>query len=844
MEHMLFKGTPTRGVGEVARHIESAGGEINAWTSRDNTVFHVIVPSRHAQVGIDVLADAIQNSLFDANELAREQEVVLEEIRQGQDDPMRMLGQALFHTVFTQHPYRNPVIGKPETVSRFRQRDLNAYRDRWYRPSNINLVVAGDFDPGAMRQTIETSFAQMPAGPAPKRRRAREAQGARQASSVVAADVTDASLALAFRAPRLDDPDCAALDLLTVALGQGESSLLSSDLVRDRELCRGAYSYLHALQDHSLVIVGATAGLSKLRKALPLIGARLEGLRSQSIAPDLLAKARHAIEADYVYQRETVEGAARNAGSDMALTGRADHGTTYLSRITSLTPEDLRQAAQRLFDPKRLNLVAVLPQSRSLAKEAQREKFAESLMGLALGGMDKGRRRSKSATKSSKVKPKAVVEHKLANGMKVIIKHDPSVPIVAVRAVWSGGLLLESNKNSGISALLASVITRGCGRRSAEEIIEDVDASAATLAGFSGRNSFGLRAEWLAKDWQRGFDLLSECLLSPRFDAEEVERAKRKQLARLEAQKDSASHQAFRLFQERLFRRHAYRRNGLGSADSVHSLSSRAVAAFYKRHYQASDMSLAIVGDINPEQVLKRIQARFESEPSSKRSGLPLFTENFKGRSEKSRQVFGYMEREQAQLVIGFPGVRIDDPDRFALEVLTTVLGGQSGRLFLDLRDKQSLAYQIGALSLEGLDPGFVAIYLSCAPEKIDTAVAAVTTHVAALRDVLVTGEELKRAKRYLVGTHEISLQRRASVAAAMAFHDAYGLSQDSYLRYAAEIQRVTRADLQRVARRVFDWQTAVTATIMPPSASPEAARRMRGSTKKRPKQRSRKKTK
>src|SRR5258706_6316957 len=123
-EHMLFKGTASRKVGEIAQAIEGAGGEINAWTSFDQTVYHVVLASRFFHVGLDVLADAIQNSAFDEEELAREKEVVLEEIKRGEDQPSRVVTQELFRLAYAKHPYRNPVIGTRERVASFTRNDV------------------------------------------------------------------------------------------------------------------------------------------------------------------------------------------------------------------------------------------------------------------------------------------------------------------------------------------------------------------------------------------------------------------------------------------------------------------------------------------------------------------------------------------------------------------------------------------------------------------------------------------------------------------------------------------------------------------------------------------------
>jgi zinc protease len=144
-EHMLFNGTARRGPGEIARAIEACGGEINAWTSFDQTVYHVVVAGQFLAQGIDVLADAITSAAFDPQELEREIEVVCEEIKRSLDSPTRKLSKELFATAFTRHPYGRPVIGTEESVRGFTREGILRFYRRWYQPENCVLVAVGDF---------------------------------------------------------------------------------------------------------------------------------------------------------------------------------------------------------------------------------------------------------------------------------------------------------------------------------------------------------------------------------------------------------------------------------------------------------------------------------------------------------------------------------------------------------------------------------------------------------------------------------------------------------------------------------------------------------------------------
>ena len=170
-EHMLFKGTERRGVGEIAGDIEGAGGRINAYTSFDVTVYHATLPSAELSVGLDVLADAVLHSSFDPEEIAREIEVVLEEIHRGEDSPGYVLGNAVFAEAYHEHPYRAPILGSPESVASFERAGVRAFFEHWYTPDNLCIVAAGDFETPRLREEIRAIFGDLAPGGARRERK-------------------------------------------------------------------------------------------------------------------------------------------------------------------------------------------------------------------------------------------------------------------------------------------------------------------------------------------------------------------------------------------------------------------------------------------------------------------------------------------------------------------------------------------------------------------------------------------------------------------------------------------------------------------------------------------------
>jgi len=820
VEHMLFKGSAGYGLGELVRAIERGGGEINAWTAFDHTVYHAVLGREHVDAAIHALGDALIEPLVDPGELARERQVILEEIRQGSDDPARSVAQSLFATAFVAHPYRRPVIGTAESVQQIGARDLVEFFRRYYVADNLTLVVAGDVDPERVQRSVGRRFRAMPSG-RPARRACVEPPQTAPRASCDHREVGEAYLAVGFHVPAVRHPDVAALDVAAILLGQSESARLPR-VLRDRdELVTSAYANLHALRDPGLLVLSATARPGDAPASLAALVDHSAALADE-LSPGELDKARIAVETAVVRQLETAQGRARSLGWHATVAGDPQFGHVYLDRIRAVRRHDVAHALGRYLQPGNASVAAILPApSRGKPRRAAWARQAEARVHKALAA---------AAPIAQPVEQRIV----LATGLTLIVRRDPSVPIVAMRAVWRGGQRVEDAGHAGTSTLVARMLTRGCGQRDAQAVADHIDRLGGSLAGVAGRNSFGVAAEWLARSWQPGLDLLADCILEPALPSAELVRERRLLLADQLAHGASPSQAVFRLFSEALYGAHPYGRDVLGTADSVAGLSRAALSAFYRERYPVSAMTLAIVGDVELDDVVAAVRRRFDAAPGPAAAADPaaapvIAAAPGDGRSERDREVYRYLDRAQAHLVIGFPGATVDAADRFALEVLVAILGGQSGRLFAELRDRQALAYRVSAHSVEGLDPGFVAIYLSCAPDKLGAAVAGVRHELARLRDGgpgAVTAAEVERAQSYLIGGHAIAMQRRAAVANAMAYHEAYGLGWQSWAGYDAAIRAVTPAQVAGAVASYLRDDRAITATVRPPIATPAAIRR------------------
>ena len=806
VEHMLFKGSSGYGLGELTKAIERGGGEINAWTAFDHTVYHAVLGRDHVDGALDALGDALMSPRVDPDELAREREVILEEIRQGSDDPARAVAQSLFATAFVAHPYRRPVIGTADSVRRLGERELVEFFRSYYVADNLTLVVAGDVDPAHVRRSVERRFRAMPSG-RPARCLATEPAQTAPRASCMHRDVSEAYVSVGFHVPSARHPDLAALDVAAILLGQSESARLPR-MLRDRDqLATSAYANVHALRDPGLLVLSATA---RARNATRTVGALVDQSLAliDELSTDELDKARIAAETAFVRQLETAQGRARSLGWYATVAGDPQFGHVYLDRIRAVRRHDVAAALHRYLRADNANVAAILPPPRGKAHPTfsrDAEKRVKSSLATA-------------ATPTAPAEKRVV----LPNGMVLLVRRDPSVPVVAMRAVWRGGQRVEDATHAGASTLLARMLTRGCGKLDAAQVANTIDRLGGAMSGVTGRNSFGVAAEWLARTWKPGLDLVADCILAPALDDGELVRERRLLLDDQAAQADSPAQVAFRTFSEALYGDHPYARDALGTPASIGELTRSRLAAFYRARYPVSAMTLAVVGDVEPDEVIAAVQARFAKVAKASPSPLPVTTLAARG----AHEVYRYLDRAQAHLVVGFPGATVDAKDRFALEMLVAILGGQSGRLFSELREKQALVYRVSAHSVEGIDPGFVAVYLSCAPDKLSAATAAVRAELERIRARGVTAEEVERARSYLIGSHQISMQRRAAVANAMAYHEAYGLGWQSWSGYDDAIRAVRPADVLAAAQSYLAPERTITATVRPPAATPGAQRR------------------
>ena len=822
-EHMLFKGTACRGAGEIAREVEAHGGRINAWTSYDQTVFHVEIASQFARLGLDVLADAIRGSSFAEPDLRREIEVVCEEIRRNDDSPARRAARDLFATAFHQHPYRLPICGTAESVRSFsREKVLEFYR-RHYTPSNLVLCVAGDFREAQLRAWVEKLFGGEWGTPfeGPVAR-AVEPPATGRRLLLRPDDVKAGWLNLGFHVPDVSHPDTPALDLLAMMAGMGEGSPLARKTKGRRGLVNMVQASSYTPRDPGLFSLSLTMQPEKMAEALETEARGLASLRAEDISSEELSGLQALFESRAVYQRETVQGVARRLGYYQCMLGELDAEARYLDGVAQLTPKRLREVAERYVRFDRAVLTALLPADSDFSA-AQAEEILDRVDREASQATPPRPRAEARVTRplprvtppylTSRLTPGEVVRAQLPSGALVLVREEHAVPLVAQCFLVRGGLRHETPGTNGLSTLLSRCLTRGTPTRKTNTIMQLVESYAGSLRGVSGRNTVGLRGMSLSRHFEEAFRLFADCLLHPLFPETEVARERGMLTQEIRTREDNPSALAFDLFARTLYQSHPYRMPPLGEQASVERLTAEALRAWHASHMVPSRMVLCIVGDVKVDKVLALSHELFGHSPGD---SVPLPEVEQEPPPATPQQQERALSRSQSHLVLGFQGARVTDPWRHALSVLSKLLGGQGGRLFHELRDKRALAYSVDSINLEGVDPGYFGVYLATSQEKVNTALTVVRAELERARDERLLEQELARARQHLLGTHEIALQHNAARADRLAMDACYGMGLENFQHYAERVAAVTAEQVRDVAQQVINFDHSALALVRP----------------------------
>jgi zinc protease len=396
-----------------------------------------------------------------------------------------------------------------------------------------------------------------------------------------------------------------------------------------------------------------------------------------------------------------------------------------------------------------------------------------------------------------------VTRHVLKNGLTVMLMEYKKVPLVHLRLVVRGGSAQDPEGLEGAASMTASLMREGTDTRTATELAQAIDLIGGSLSVASGLDYCAAKAEVMTKDIDTGLDVFSDVILHPVFPIEEVERERKKQLAKLDALKEEPSSIASITFNKSVYGSHPYCGQSFGTKASLELLKREHLVDFYQKMFVPNNSILAAVGDFNSEELLGKITSVFEGWRLEVRSEVTLSPPPMlRGRNIV---LVNKADVTQTQIRFGNIGVDIRNVDYFAIAIANTVLGGGfTSRLVEELRVKRSLTYGASSWFSRNMFGGTYNIYTFTKNKTITETIDVVLEELKKYRERGPTDEEWRKAQNYIAGSFARSLQTPAALAAQIADIELYGFPKDYLESYIENIRAVQLADGQRIAQQYF----------------------------------------
>ncbi|OQW52435.1 MAG: hypothetical protein A4S09_08765 [Proteobacteria bacterium SG_bin7] len=805
IEHLVFKGTKDFKVGEIAQTIEGSGGQLNAYTTFDQTVYHVTISKNYYDKALHAISQMAGFPKFDEKEIDNEREVVIEEIKRSEDSPSSQASQLLFKTSFQKHPYGIPIIGYEKIIKNVKRKTLVNYYSKRYVPQNMTLIVSGDFDSVEMKSKIKGYFGQIKPGKLEKRARKKDSPGKGTVVKVNRATFEETFVYLAWKVPDIKHKDIVALDLMSMMLGEGDSARLYRSMRLESAIVNYVGTSCFTLKDPGLFLIAASLNAKNMGEFFEELEDGLKAMMLFSPSEAELKRCITLLESDEYYDLETVDGLNRKAGFLDYFMGDYRYYPKYLKQVYGLKPEDIAKTARKYLNPKNLTITIMTKEEKANA-----EKFAKTFaknFGKEFKDCQKMKLKKEKYSKPKKRETRLggtgsapeFKEFQLKNGLRMIFRLAKDTPVISMRTAMLGGLRSEPSGKEGLTDLLSRSWCSGAGDLDEHQINELTDSMAARLSAFGGRNSAGLSVTMLSPHEKNILDLLEKIISSPKFEKDILEREKGMMLEALKTQMDQPSHVASLMFLKEIFSGHPYARDPQGTEESIRSLTREDVVNGYKKLTHSVGSLIVVSGQCDPELWVQRLNdsvGTWKLVESSNSSPLETLS------SEKF--AFKNLDKEQTHIITGFRGLVIGSSQRYAMQIMQSILGGMGGRLFTELREKASLAYSVSPINFEGTDTGYCGAYIGCSPDKGKKAVAMMMSEFEKISQEKASGAELERAKRYLIGRHDIELQRNSAFAGGILFNELYGLPYQEIFSYSDRINEVTASDVQALAQKIF----------------------------------------
>jgi zinc protease len=824
-EHMMFQESQHVGQDQFFKKIQEAGGTLNGGTSRDGTVYFEVVPKNALEMVLWLESDRLGflTPTITQEAFANQQDVVKNEKRQGENRPYgytyHIIGKLLYPEG---HPYNWTVIGSMEDLTLATLKDVHDFHDKWYRPNNATLVVAGDFDRDQTKQWIEKYFAEIQSGvtledPKPQPVTLDKVKMAYWEDKY--ANVPELNMVI----PTVEEyhPDSYALSFLGRLFSYGKKAPLYKVIVEEKKLAPSVIGY-----QRSNEIAGEFAirirtfpnvDLDDVKKAIFESFQRLE---TESFTEQDVERIKAGLETQFYNGISSILSKSFQLASYNEYAGSPGYITTDLENLKAVTKEDILRVYEKYIKDKPYVMTSFVPKGQldlivegsepfTIKEEAvEAEKIAaerpeeEFKVEPIPSSFDRTIEPPKGPDPT--ITLPAIWKDELADGLKIYGIEHKELPLVQFSLTIKGGQLLDDMAKIGVANLVTDMMMEGTKNKTPIELEEAIDDTGANIYMYTGRESITIRVNCLASKFDEVYRLVEEILLEPRWDEKEFERVKKQTIENINRSKVNPTSVARNVFNKLVYgSKHIFSVPTLGTADSVEAITIDDLKAYYDKSFSPSVAYVTIVGDISQQTAVNAFKS-LEGKWAAKEVSFPEY--ELPDPPDKPAVYFvDFPGARQSVIDIGNLSMPATDPDYYPAYVMNYKLGGSfNGFVNLVLREEKGYTYGARTGFSGYLDSGTFTAFSQVQSQATLESVQIFKDLMSKYRDGIAP-EDLQFTKDALIKSNTRNFETLGALQGMLNDIAMYGYPDDYIKKQEVFVKNLTAEQLKQLAQKYID---------------------------------------
>ncbi len=774
LEHMVFKGTRSYDTFQLADRVSSLGGMWNAYTSTDRTVYHIDGPAAHWKEFLSILHELVFHPSFPRDEWEREREVIRREMAMYDDDPHDLSYRTLIETLFRAHPRRLPVIGHPALFDALSYEDMLAYHQRRYTPQNTFVVcscgggVLTQQDFTAELETLQSEISAPQPSPQPSIAAEPVQWGSRLERREFAQPTS--TLMLAWRIPHAGHPDAPALSILSSILGGGRAAWLHA-LFHDEEGLAHDVSctLIPEREGEGAFIIEADCEREKRDELRDRLLDYLSTLAESDGFTEGIQRALAQLQIQRLRALSTVQGRANSIGVIWHLTRNLQLHDEWEQALKRVTAADIQRVITTYLHQSTRCEVSIDPLGSNPEEGA-------------------------SSTRSEST---SLTQHELPQGLRLVTRPDPSLPIVHISLAIGAGCGSEDAATAGINSLLSECLLKGTHTRSSSDIANGLENRGSSIDSEAGNNTILITSQCLSHELSYTLDILADIILHPSLPEDAIATEKESMIADiLDAEEDPLAY-AFRSLRPLCYGESSYGLIPDGTVESVSSLTREQLLAQHARLFCGRNMVLSLTGEL-PDDLVDQVSRLLDTLPA----GCAVTRSSTAPQQAADARML--LDKEQSVITLALPSPPVNSEENTTMSLILEWFRDAAGPLFTELREKRGLAYYATAAAMSGVDTGCFYFYLGTSPEQETEAREALTACLTDLYEQGIPAEIFERTRALALVGHQIQMQSQSRIGKNLAIDTLLGLPSDQVLTLPERFASITHAEVEDNLRELL----------------------------------------